>query len=68
MLARQVRVPAALVDVIVVDPDQRQGYELIYDPSISGEKQDAKYQSEKPSFSVRLAIARRARLELFKEL
>ena len=64
--ARQVRVPSALVDVVVVDPDQRQGYELIYDPSISGEKQDAKYQSEKPSFSVRLAIARRARLELFK--
>jgi len=55
-----------LVDVVVVDPDQRQGYELIYDPSISGEQQDAKYQSEKPAFSVRLAIARRASLELFK--
>ena len=64
--ARQVRVPSALVDVVVVDPDQRQGYELIYDPSISGEQEDAKYQIEKPLFSVRLAIARRARLELFK--
>ena len=64
--ARQVRVPSALVDVIVVDPDQQQGYELKYDPSISGELKDPNYQSEKLEFSVRLAIARRARLELFK--
>ena len=34
--ARSVRVPSALVDVIVVDPDQRQGYDLVYDPAISG--------------------------------
>jgi propionate CoA-transferase len=64
--ARQVRVPSALVDVVVVDSDQRQGYELIYDPSISGEQQDLNFKSERPEFSVRLAIARRARIELFE--
>ena len=36
--ARSVRVPSAIVDAIVVDPEQRQGYDLVYDPAISGER------------------------------
>ena len=35
--ARAVRVPGALVDAIVVDPEQRQSYDIVYDPSLSGE-------------------------------
>jgi propionate CoA-transferase len=62
--AREVRIPSAIVDVVVVDPEQRQGYELVYDPSISGESLDLSYQSPPPEFSVRLAIARRAQQEL----
>lgn len=36
LAARSVRVPSAIVDAVVVDEAQRQGYDLIYDPAISG--------------------------------
>ena len=62
--ARSVRVPSAIVDAIVVDPDQRQGYELVYDPAISGERFVAEENPPPPAFSVRQIIARRAREEL----
>ncbi len=59
-----VRVPGHLVDVIVVDPDQKQTCETHYDPAISG-------QVMRPWASFRLAehgvekiIARRAAMEL----
>ena len=59
-----VRVPGHLVDLIVLDPDQRQTTETPYDPAISG-------QIMRPWSSFRLAehgvekvIARRAALEL----
>ena len=35
--ARAVRVPGALVDAVVVDPGQRMGYDVVYDPTMSGE-------------------------------
>ena len=38
--ARSVRSPSAIVDDIVIDPEQRQSYEIIYDPSISGERRE----------------------------
>ena len=62
--ARQVRIPAVLVDAIVVDPDQRQGYNLVYDPAISGEQRIAASNPPMPPFSIRQAIARRAHDEL----
>lgn len=62
--ARSVRIPAAIVDAIVVDPDQRQGYEFVYDPAISGEKLVAEARPPMPAFSVRQVIARRAHEEL----
>ena len=63
--ARSVRVPSAIVDAIVVDEDQRQGYELVYDPSISGQEFTSLSQPDLPAFSVRQIIARRAQQELF---
>ena len=63
--ARSVRVPSAIVDAIVVDEDQRQGYELVYDPSISGQEFTSLSQPDLPAFSVRQIIARRAHQELF---
>ena len=62
--ARSVRVPSAIVDAIVVDEDQRQGYELVYDPAISGEKISDEPDPPMPGFSVRQVIARRAHEEL----
>ncbi len=62
--ARSVRIPAAIVDAIVVDEDQRQGYDLIYDPGISGEKPVADPRPPMPAFSVRQIVARRAHEEL----
>ncbi|WP_282605143.1 acyl CoA:acetate/3-ketoacid CoA transferase [Pelagibius sp. Alg239-R121] len=62
--ARAVRIPGALVDAIVVDPAQRQGYDLIYDPAISGEKQADDPIPPMPPFSIRQVVARRAHEEL----
>lgn len=62
--ARSVRVPAAIVDAIVVDDRQRQGYELVYDPAISGERRSTEEKPSMPAFSVRQIVARRAHEEL----
>ncbi len=62
--ARSVRIPSAIVDAVVIDPEQRQSYEIIYDSSISGEKKDESLKVDTPQFSLRLVIGRRARQEL----
>ncbi|GGD25253.1 acyl CoA:acetate/3-ketoacid CoA transferase [Sinisalibacter lacisalsi] len=62
--ARQVRIPGAIVDAIVVDPDQAQGYEIGYDPSISGQARVPLEPPHDPGFNPRRIIANRARLEL----
>ncbi|WP_238364004.1 acyl CoA:acetate/3-ketoacid CoA transferase [Mesobacterium pallidum] len=62
--ARQVRIPAAIVDAIVVDPAQTQGYDIAYDPSISGQARTALPPPEEPGFSPRRIVANRAREEL----
>ena len=64
LTARQVRIPSALVDAIVVDPEQRQGYELRYDPTISGQQFAIEQTVEAPAYSPRQIIARRAMAEL----
>ncbi|MDP3252367.1 MAG: CoA-transferase [Hydrogenophaga sp.] len=75
--AREVRIPSAWVDAVVVDPDQRTSYDIPFDPSFSGELTGAaRERSEaadharevaaaQEAFSERQAIARRAAVELF---
>ena len=62
--ARDVRVPGALVDFVLIDPDQRQTTETDYDPAISGEVKRPLTSFELPEWSVEKVIARRAALEL----
>ncbi|MEN3794692.1 CoA-transferase [Fulvimarina sp. MAC3] len=63
--ARAVRVPGAIVDAVVVDPDQKMSYALDYDPAISGEIRPPADRSP-PSLGqdIRSLIARRAYEEL----
>jgi propionate CoA-transferase len=75
--AREVRIPAAWVDAIVVDPDQKASYDIPFDPALSGELTGearrlgelADHEAEKAAahvdFSERQAVARRASVELF---
>ena len=62
--AKEVRIPSALVDAVVVDGTQKQGYNLFYDASISGESYSSNFEKQKINFSTRLVIARRAQKEL----
>jgi acyl CoA:acetate/3-ketoacid CoA transferase len=62
--ARAVRVPSALVDAVVVDPLQSMGYDVVYDPTMSGEIKGLPSFLEPRPFSVRQVIARRAFDEL----
>ena len=76
--AREVRIPAAWVTAIVVDPDQRTSYDIPFDASLSGEltgperlaidaqeTRTADGPGAEP-FSERQAVARRAACELFQ--
>ena len=72
--ARDVRIPAALVDAVVVAPDQPQCHAFFYDPSISGQRralttltdssQPGPTDNDKPD--PRALIAQRAAQELFE--
>ena len=64
LTAREVRVPAALVDAIVVDETQQQGYDVVYDAALSGQDRRDDLEPQQPVFSPRLIIARRAQQEL----
>jgi acyl CoA:acetate/3-ketoacid CoA transferase len=59
-----VRVPGHLVDLIVVDPDQRQTTETPYDPAISGEIMRPWDSFRIAEHGVEKVIARRAAMEL----
>lgn len=75
--AREVRIPSAWVDAIVVDPGQRTSYDIPFDPAFSGELTgSARAESEaadharelvsaQEGFGERQAVARRAAVELF---
>lgn len=75
--AREVRIPSAWVDAIVIDPDQQTSYDIPFDPAFSGEltgamraaSESADHAREvaaaQEAFSERHAVARRAYLELF---
>ncbi|HEY1244916.1 MAG TPA: CoA-transferase [Hyphomicrobiaceae bacterium] len=62
--ARAVRVPGALVDAVVVDPAQSMGYDVVYDPTLSGEVKGPPSPLSAAPLTVRRLIARRAAEEL----
>ena len=59
-----VRVPGHLVDYVVVDPDQKQTTETLYDPAISGEIMRPWESFSLAEYGVEKIIARRAAQEL----
>jgi acyl CoA:acetate/3-ketoacid CoA transferase len=59
-----VRVPGHLVDLIVVDPGQKQTTETLYDPAISGEIMRPWSSFHLAEHSIDKVIARRAAMEL----
>ncbi len=61
-----VRVPSHLVDLIVIDPDQKQTTETQYDPAISGEVMRPWDSFNLADLGVEKVIARRAAMELKK--
>jgi acyl CoA:acetate/3-ketoacid CoA transferase len=75
--AREVRIPAAWVDAIVVDAGQQTSYDIPFDPAFSGELTGAaraaseaedharEVAAAQEAFSERQAVARRAYAEIF---
>lgn len=75
--AREVRIPSAWVDAIVVDPTQKASYDIPFEPALSGEltgdlrlsseaaDRAAEVSAAQEAFSERQAVARRAAVELF---
>jgi propionate CoA-transferase len=59
-----VRVPGHLVDLVVIDPDQKQTCETHYDPAISGQVLRPWSSFTLAEHGVEKAIARRAAMEL----
>jgi len=59
-----VRVPGMLVDYIIVDPDQKQTTQTLYDPAISGEIFRPLESFRVPEFNIQKVIARRVAQEL----
>ncbi len=64
--AKQVKIPGMLVDLVVVDPEQRQTYQMKYSPAYSGEVRIPLTGITPLPFDPRKIIARRAALELFQ--
>jgi propionate CoA-transferase len=62
---KQVKIPGMLVDLVVVDPDQRQTYVTQYSPAYAGELRVPLNAIPALPFDPRKVIARRAALELF---
>ena len=62
-----VHVPGTLVDCIVVDPEQWQTTQTVYDPAISGEISQPESTFERQPWGPEKVIARRAALELARD-
>jgi propionate CoA-transferase len=62
--AKHVKIPGMLVDLVVVDPDQRQTYPTAYSPAYAGELRIPESEMEPMPFDARKVIARRAAMEL----
>jgi propionate CoA-transferase len=65
LAAKVVKIPGILVDVVVVEPGQRQTYETEYSPSYAGELRVPLSDIPALPLDSRKVIARRAALELF---
>jgi propionate CoA-transferase len=63
--SRHVKVPGALVDHVVVVPDQRQTYQTAYNPAYTGRLRLPDGEIGRIPFDVRKSIARRGAMELF---
>lgn len=63
--AKQVKIPGMLVDLVVLDPEQRQTYQMQYSPAYAGEVRVPLNAITPLPFDPRKIIARRAALELF---
>lgn len=61
---KQVKIPGMLVDLVVVDPDQRQTYLTEYSPAFAGELRVPLSNIAPLPFDARKVIARRAAMEL----
>ncbi len=62
--AKQVKIPGMMVDLVVVDPEQRQTYVSEYNPVYAGEVKTPMSQIAPMAFDPRKIIARRAAMEL----
>ncbi len=62
--AQSIRVPGTLVDYIVLDPDQLQASQTLYDPAISGEVASPLSEFEPVEWGISKVIARRAAMTL----
>ena len=62
--AKGVKIPGMLVDLVVVDPAQRQTYLMDYSPAYAGEIKVPMNEISPLALDVRKVIARRAALEL----
>jgi propionate CoA-transferase len=62
---KAVKIPGILVDLVVVEPDQWQTYEVEYSPSFAGEMRMPLSDIPKLPLDARKIIARRAALELY---
>ncbi len=62
--AKQVKIPGMLVDLVVVDPTQRQTYAMDYSPAYAGEVKVPMDEISPLPLDPRKIIARRAALEL----
>ncbi|MFI5012834.1 MAG: acyl CoA:acetate/3-ketoacid CoA transferase [Hyphomicrobiales bacterium] len=63
--AKQVKIPGILVDLVIVEPDQRQTYETQFSPSYAGELRVPLSDIPVLPLDARKVIARRAAMELF---
>jgi acyl CoA:acetate/3-ketoacid CoA transferase len=59
-----VRIPGMLVDYVVVDPEQKQTTQTLYDPAISGEIFRPLETFRVPEFNIQKVIARRVAQQL----
>ena len=62
--AKTVKIPGMLVDLVVVDPNQRQTYKMDYSPAYAGEIKIPLTQIVPLPLDIRKIIARRAAIEL----
>ncbi len=62
--AKSVHIPGALVDAVVLVPDQPQSHQFLYDPTVSGERHEVLLSEPPGELGIREAVARRAAAEL----